>query len=126
MRCIRFVWTLPPNRVIARGAAHLSRTARLTRLDHDVNPPRRYCPAVSEAAPFDLLRTGRRVTGMSAVLLPYGDDGRPDWDAFVAHVARTADAGLVPAVDMDTGFVNLLDERDYADALRLTARTLGG
>ena len=65
------------------------------------------------APPFDLLRPGRRIAGMSAVLLPYGDDGRPDWDGFVEHVGRTAAAGLVAAVDMDTGFVNLLDAAEY-------------
>ena len=30
------------------------------------------------------LRAGRRITGMSAVLLPFGDDGSIAWDAFAA------------------------------------------
>jgi dihydrodipicolinate synthase/N-acetylneuraminate lyase len=49
---------------------------------------------------------------MSAVLLPYRD-GDIDWLAFERHLTRTVDAGLVPAVNMDTGFVQLLapDER---------------
>ena len=49
---------------------------------------------------------------MSAVLLPYRD-GEIDWLAFERHLGRTVDAGLVPAVNMDTGFVQLLtaDER---------------
>ena len=34
----------------------------------------------------------------------------PDWPGFRAHVARTADAGLTPAVNMDTGYVNLIDD----------------
>ena len=78
------------------------------------------------APPFDLLRPGRRITGMSAVLLPYRDDGRPDWHRFVEHVGRTAEAGLVPAVDMDTGFVNLLDDAAYEEALRLAADAVDG
>ena len=49
---------------------------------------------------------------MSAVLLPHRD-GEIDWLAFERHLVRTVDAGLVPAVNMDTGFVQLLtpDER---------------
>jgi dihydrodipicolinate synthase/N-acetylneuraminate lyase len=58
--------------------------------------------------PFDLLRPRRRITGMSAVLLPFLDDGSVDWPAFDAHVRRTAEAGLTPAVNMDTGYVHLL------------------
>ena len=34
-----------------------------------------------------------------------------DWPAFEAHVARTRGAGLTPAVNMDTGYVQLLDRR---------------
>ena len=56
---------------------------------------------------------GRRIEGISAVLLPFGRDGRIDVDGFAAHLARTAAAGLQPAVNMDTGYVNFLtpDER---------------
>jgi dihydrodipicolinate synthase/N-acetylneuraminate lyase len=60
--------------------------------------------------PIQMLRPRRRITGMSAVLLPFTDGRQIDWPAFRAHVARTAEAGLVPAVNMDTGHVNLLDE----------------
>jgi dihydrodipicolinate synthase/N-acetylneuraminate lyase len=63
---------------------------------------------------------------MSAVLLPYTSDGDVDWAAFEAHVARTADAGLVPAVNMDTGYVQLLDDADRAHVLDLTEKVTGG
>jgi len=46
---------------------------------------------------------------MSAVLLPLTTEG-VDWNAFDAHLARTIDAGLIPAVNMDTGYVHLLDD----------------
>src|SRR5262249_16860983 len=59
--------------------------------------------------PLAMLRPRRKIVGMSAVLLPFGNDGEVAWPAFRAHVARTADAGLFPAVNMDTGYVNLLD-----------------
>jgi dihydrodipicolinate synthase/N-acetylneuraminate lyase len=62
------------------------------------------------------LRPGRHIDGISAVLLPFGADDRPDWRAYRALVDRTYTAGLTPAVNMDTGYVNLLsrDERDRA------------
>ena len=54
---------------------------------------------------------------MSAVLLPWrGDD--VDWDAFDAHLQRTVDAGLIPAVNMDTGYVHLLDDATKQQVLR--------
>ena len=56
------------------------------------------------------LRPRRRIRGMSAVLLPFEAGGGIDWRSFRAHVARTAEAGLVPAVNMDTGYVQLLDD----------------
>jgi dihydrodipicolinate synthase/N-acetylneuraminate lyase len=63
---------------------------------------------------------------MSAILLPFTSNGSIDWDAFVAHVARTADAGLVPAVNMDTGYVNLLTPAERIEVLRRTRATLAG
>ena len=72
------------------------------------------------------VRTGRRITGMSAVLLPHTAAGAIDWAAVEAHVARTAEAGLVPAVNMDTGYVQLLGADDRRRVLDLTAGVTGG
>jgi dihydrodipicolinate synthase/N-acetylneuraminate lyase len=69
--------------------------------------------------PTDLIRP-RRITGMAAVLLPFADAGEPDWDAFDAHVSRTAEVGLTPAVNMDTGYVHLLDDVTRATVLDRT------
>ncbi len=68
----------------------------------------------------------RNITGFSAILLPFREEGTPDWDAFCAHVARTADAGLIPAVNMDTGYGNLIDEATRLEVLRCTRDTLSG
>ncbi len=68
----------------------------------------------------------RKITGYSAILLPFHTDGRVDWDAFCAHVARTSAAGLIPAVNMDTGYGNLIDEPTRVEALRLARETLSG
>lgn len=63
---------------------------------------------------------------MSAILLPFTSGGEVDWPGFEAHVTRTADAGLVPAVNMDTGYVHLLDERQRTAVLDRTTALLGG
>jgi dihydrodipicolinate synthase/N-acetylneuraminate lyase len=75
--------------------------------------------------PLRLLRPRRRITGMSAILLPFAG-GAIDWQAFAAHVARTADAGLIPAVNMDTGYINLLDDATRQEVLQQTASVLAG
>ena len=71
-------------------------------------------------------RAGRTITGMSAVLLPFEADGAIAWDALTGAVERTAAAGLVPAVNMDTGYGPTLDAADRARVLALTAETLRG
>jgi dihydrodipicolinate synthase/N-acetylneuraminate lyase len=78
------------------------------------------------ARPLPPLRPGRRVTGMSAVLLPFAEGGAIDWDALAAAVERTAAAGLVPAVNMDTGYGPVLDPATRARVLAVTAKVLGG
>ena len=72
------------------------------------------------------IRPGRSITGMSAVLLPYTADGEVDWAAAEAHVARTVDAGLTPAVNMDTGYVQLLSVAQQAEVLDRAAAVAGG
>ena len=73
-----------------------------------------------------MIRPRRAITGMSAILLPFTEAGDIDWPGFAAHVERTADAGLVPAVNMDTGYVNLLDEATKLEVLARTRSILGG
>jgi dihydrodipicolinate synthase/N-acetylneuraminate lyase len=77
-----------------------------------------------DAPPLDLLRPGRAIRGMSAVLLPHRSGTEIDWPAFEAHVERTAAAGLTPAVNMDTGYVHLLTQEQRAEVLSRT-RALG-
>lgn len=72
------------------------------------------------------IRPRRRIVGMSAILLPFTADGAVDWAGFRDHVARTAAAGLVPAVNMDTGYGNLIDPDTKERALAETAALLGG
>ncbi|MEJ7584745.1 MAG: dihydrodipicolinate synthase family protein [Acidimicrobiales bacterium] len=72
------------------------------------------------------VRARRRITGMSAVLLPLSADGTIDWSAVEAHIGRTVDAGLTPAVNMDTGYVQLIGDADNARVLDLAAKLTGG
>jgi dihydrodipicolinate synthase/N-acetylneuraminate lyase len=72
------------------------------------------------------IQPGRAIEGISAVLLPYQSDGRPDWPAFRRLVDRTWAAGLTPAVNMDTGYVNLLTRDERSRALAETVEVAGG
>ncbi len=75
--------------------------------------------------PTKLVRPRRHITGMSATLLPFDHLGKVDWDNFCRHVSRTAQAGLIPAVNMDTGYVNLIDEETRQEVLTRTREVLG-
>ena len=80
-------------------------------------------------ATTDLLRRivpGRRIEGISAVLLPFGPDGRIDAEGFAGHLARTAAAGLQPAVNMDTGYVNFLSPEERRRVLGIAREVLAG
>ncbi len=83
-------------------------------------------PKAAEALPDAVppIRPCRRITGISAVLVPYSDSSI-EWDEFRVHVARTSDAGLTPAINMDTGYVNLLRRDERQEVLRHTRDVLG-
>lgn len=68
----------------------------------------------------------RKIEGISAVLLPFHPDGQIDLDGFAAHLARTWAAGLTPAVNMDTGYVNLITPAERAQILALAGQQANG
>lgn len=72
------------------------------------------------------LKPGRAIEGISAVLLPFLSDDRPDWEAFRALLDRTWAAGLTPAVNMDTGYVNLITPAERARVLAETVEVGAG
>ena len=72
------------------------------------------------------IRYRRKITGMSAILLPLLHDTEIDWQGLKDHVARTADAGLVPAVNMDTGYSNLITDSQRTEVLRATQEVTAG
>ena len=69
---------------------------------------------------------GRSITGMSAILLPHLDPTTVDWASLDAHIARTHVAGLTPAANMDTGYVQLLDADTRGRVLDRAAAITGG
>lgn len=68
----------------------------------------------------------RKITGMSAVLLPFTRDGAIDWAGFETHLGRTESSGLIPAVNMDTGFGPTLSPMERARIIQLTRSVLRG
>jgi len=75
--------------------------------------------------PISMLRPKRKITGISAILLPFTARGEVDWAGLAAHTLRTAEAGLTPAVNMDTGYGNLLSHEERNAILDATRSTLG-
>ena len=83
-------------------------------------------PALAEGIdPLVMIKPRRKITGISAILLPFHEDHSIDWASFCAHVARTSDYGITPAVNMDTGYVNLIDQATRREVLARTQETLG-
>ena len=68
----------------------------------------------------------RKIEGISAVLLPFDEAGRMDLDGFSRLVAGTAEAGLIPAINMDTGYVNLLSAAERRAVLGAAREVLAG
>jgi dihydrodipicolinate synthase/N-acetylneuraminate lyase len=76
--------------------------------------------------PIAMLKPRRKIVGYSAILLPFKVDGSIDWKGFENHVARTHHAGLHPAVNMDTGYGNLIDDNTKRQALKITQQVCAG
>jgi len=67
----------------------------------------------------------RTVQGIAAALLPYESDGRIAIDAFATRLVSTHQAGLMNAVNMDTGYVNYLSDAEKLNVLDWTRQALG-
>ena len=75
--------------------------------------------------PKSLIVPNREIHGVSAILLPVMD-GSVDWHGFEAHLERTFAAGLEPAVNMDTGYANLIDQVTRLEVLKRTQAIASG
>ena len=67
----------------------------------------------------------RKVQGIAAALLPFEPDGRVAVDAFAKQLTSTHQAGLMNAVNMDTGYVNHLSDTEKQEVLDWTRQALG-
>ncbi len=76
--------------------------------------------------PIEMIRPKRQIAGISAILLPFHDNSEIDWLGLANHVRRTAEAGLTPAVNMDTGYANLISEAQRQQVLEVTREVLAG
>jgi dihydrodipicolinate synthase/N-acetylneuraminate lyase len=71
------------------------------------------------------LRPRRKVQGIAAALLPFDADGKIAVEAFQKHLRATHKAGLINAVNMDTGYVNYLTEAERLQVLQWSREALG-
>jgi dihydrodipicolinate synthase/N-acetylneuraminate lyase len=72
------------------------------------------------------LQPGRRIEGISAVLLPFDTSGAIDWDSFKPNIKRTLDVGIAPALNMDTGYTNLLAPEQRTQVLEAAREVSNG
>ena len=73
---------------------------------------------------LDRIRPRRKVTGIAAALLPFEENGALAVEAFQNHLRRTHSAGLVNAINMDTGYVNYLSDEEQREVLEWTRAAL--
>ncbi|MEI8213651.1 MAG: dihydrodipicolinate synthase family protein [Planctomycetota bacterium] len=76
--------------------------------------------------PIPTLRPGRPLHGISAAYLPWKPVGRIDLDSYATVLERTWGCGLIPAINMDTGFANLLSPSQREEILGFAASLAGG
>jgi dihydrodipicolinate synthase/N-acetylneuraminate lyase len=74
----------------------------------------------------ETLRPNRKVEGISAVLLPFRADGGIDIEGFRTLLRRTFAAGIAPAVNMDTGYANLISDAERRSLLEITRDEAAG
>jgi dihydrodipicolinate synthase/N-acetylneuraminate lyase len=72
-----------------------------------------------------LLKPRRKVQGIAAALLPFAAGGDIAVEAFQQHLVATQRAGLMNAVNMDTGYVNYLNDAEKQNVLQWAREALG-
>jgi dihydrodipicolinate synthase/N-acetylneuraminate lyase len=71
------------------------------------------------------IRFGRKPQGIAAALLPFEAGGEIAVEAFQKHLLATHRAGLVNAVNMDTGYANYLSDEEKMQVIRWAREALG-
>src|SRR5260370_41714625 len=67
----------------------------------------------------------RKIQGIAAALLPFRENGKVAVEAFQRHLLATQQAGLMNAVNMDTGHVHYLGESEKLEGLQWAREVLG-
>ena len=71
------------------------------------------------------IQHNRKPEGMAACLLPFEADGSIAFKAYAEQLELQASAGLKSAVNMDTGYANLISDDERLKMLRFARETLG-
>jgi dihydrodipicolinate synthase/N-acetylneuraminate lyase len=74
---------------------------------------------------IERIKPRRKPAGIAAALLPFDAEGQVAVEAFQNHLRTTHRAGLMNAVNMDTGYANYLSDEDKTRVLRWTRDALG-
>lgn len=82
-------------------------------------------PAMTIESLLSRQRPRRKVQGVAAALLPFEANGKIAVESFQNHLRATHRAGLMNAVNMDTGYVNYLSHAEKLAVLRWTHDALG-
>ena len=82
-------------------------------------------PAITIETLIGRQQLRRKVQGIAAALLPYNTDGKVAVESFQHQLVATHKAGLMNAVNMDTGYVNYLSDSEKLEVLRWTQEALG-
>ncbi len=72
------------------------------------------------------VKYGRKIDGIAAALLPYTENGEIDYPSYERVLLNIKQSGLTCAVNMDTGYVNLLTTAQKREVLRFAANVLKG
>ena len=86
---------------------------------------RRESPGMTIKTILERRKLNREVQGIAAALLPYDTNGQVAVAAFQRHLLATHRAGLMNAVNMDTGYVNYLGDAEKLGVLGWTREALG-
>lgn len=76
--------------------------------------------------PVPKIQYSRKPEGISAAYLPWKPVGKIDYDSYQRGLERTWASGLAPAINMDTGFANLLSLAERREILRLVSDQAAG
>ena len=107
------------------ASAELLKIAKGTPIALRIFEARQENPGMTIKTIQERRKLNREVQGIAAALLPYETNGQVAVAAFQRHLTATHRAGLMNAVNMDTGYVNYLSDAEKLEVLGWTREALG-